>query len=53
LLVGSGATADSVADLLDQVDGVIVGTAVEVEGRTANPVDPDRAARFVRAARMH
>ena len=51
LLVGSGATVDSVADLLQQVDGVIVGTDIEIEGRTANPVDPDRAARFVRAAR--
>jgi membrane complex biogenesis BtpA family protein len=51
LLVGSGATADSVAALLEQVDGVIVGTAIEVEGRTANPVDPGRAAEFVNAAR--
>jgi hypothetical protein len=51
LLVGSGATTDSVAELLEQVDGVIVGTAIEVDGHTANPVDPDRAARFVRAAR--
>ncbi|MFZ0493015.1 MAG: BtpA/SgcQ family protein [Acidimicrobiia bacterium] len=51
LLVGSGATADSVVDLLEHVDGVIVGTAIEVDGRTANPVDPRRAAEFVRAAR--
>jgi membrane complex biogenesis BtpA family protein len=51
LVVGSGATADTVATLLERVDGVIVGTAIEVDGRTANPVDPRRAAALVSAAR--
>jgi len=51
LLVGSGATVDSVADLLSIADGVIVGTALKKRGRTSNPVDPARVARFVEKAR--
>lgn len=51
LLVGSGATVDSVHDLLEAADGVIVGTALKIEGRTLAAIDPDRARAFVRAAR--
>ena len=51
LLVGSGATARTVAGLLEHADGVIVGTAVKRGGRTTARVDPKRARAFVRAAR--
>lgn len=51
LLVGSGVTVDTVATMLEVMDGVIVGTAIEADGRTANPIDPDRATEFVKAAR--
>ncbi len=51
LLVGSGATLESLADLLRVADGVIVGTAIKVGGLTTAPVDAERAAAFVRAAR--
>ena len=51
LLVGSGATADTVRAILDLCDGVIVGTSIKRAGRTAGPVDPARAAAFIRAAR--
>lgn len=51
VLVGSGATTESVADLLRHADGVIVGTALKQGGLTTAPVDPDRAAAFVAAAR--
>jgi len=51
LLVGSGANADNVADLLSIADGVIVGTSLKKAGRTTNAVDPARVARFVRRAR--
>ncbi|HET7873896.1 MAG TPA: BtpA/SgcQ family protein [Methylomirabilota bacterium] len=51
LLVGSGVTADTVAELLSVADGVIVGTAVKRGGRLADPVDPDRVRRIVQAAR--
>lgn len=50
LLVGSGASADTIAELLTIADGAIVGTAVKVDGVTTNPIDPDRARRFVAAA---
>jgi uncharacterized protein len=51
IVVGSGATPDSIAGLLGVADGVIVGTWVKRDGRTANPVDPARAAALARAAR--
>ncbi len=51
LLVGSGATADTLADLLARADGVIVGTSVKRGGVTTAPVDLRRARSFVRAAR--
>ncbi len=50
LLVGSGATRDTVGRILGMADGVIVGTAVKQEGRTDAPVDPERARRFAEAA---
>jgi membrane complex biogenesis BtpA family protein len=49
--VGSGATADNIRSLLAIADGAIVGTAIKQDGRTTAPVDPARAAAFVRAAR--
>lgn len=51
LLVGSGATPETVADLLSVADGVIVGTSLKRDGRLANPVDVDRVRRLVAAAR--
>ena len=50
VLIGSGATEATVADLLQVASGVIVGTALKVDGVTTNPVDPSRAAAFVKAA---
>jgi hypothetical protein len=49
--VGSGVTAENVREVLAASDGVIVGTALKEGGRTANPVDGDRALRFVERAR--
>ena len=51
LLVGSGVTWDSAADLLALADGLIVGTAVKRGGVLQNPVDPERVRRVVEAAR--
>lgn len=50
LYVGSGATADNVARLLDHADGIIVGTAAKVDGLVSNPVDVRRAQAIVDAA---
>jgi membrane complex biogenesis BtpA family protein len=51
LLVGSGVTPDTVAELLSIADGVIVGTFVKRDGNVSHPVDPDRVRRLVAAAR--
>ena len=52
-LVGSGVTSDNVGDILAVVDGVIVASALKVDGRWWNAVDPERANRFVdRAASL-
>lgn len=51
LLVGSGATAETVAELLSVADAVIVGTGVKRDGRLPNPVDVDRVRRLTAAAR--
>ena len=53
LLVGSGVTPDSVAELLSVADGAIVGTFLKRDGRLGNPVDPDRVKRLVEAAHGH
>lgn len=51
LLVGSGATAETAADLLAVADGLIVGTSVKRDGVVGNPVDAARVRRLVEAAR--
>ncbi|MEZ4267103.1 MAG: BtpA/SgcQ family protein [Myxococcota bacterium] len=51
VLLGSGVSADSVAELLAKADGVIVGTALKVDGVTTAAVDPERARAFIAAAR--
>jgi len=48
--VGSGATADTIAEILSIGDGAIVGSATKIDGIATNPVDPERAAAIVRAA---
>jgi predicted TIM-barrel enzyme len=50
--VGSGVTSDTVADCLAAgADGVIVGTALKRDGETENPVETERVADLVDAAR--
>ncbi|HEU4368567.1 MAG TPA: BtpA/SgcQ family protein [Methylomirabilota bacterium] len=51
LLVGSGVTPETVADLLSVADAVIVGTSLKRDGRVTGPVDPERVRRLVQAAR--
>jgi membrane complex biogenesis BtpA family protein len=51
LLVGSGASPETVAELLSVADAVIVGTSIKRDGRLANPVDVERVRRLVVAAR--
>jgi hypothetical protein len=49
--VGSGATPDTAAALLQVADGIIVGTSVKHDCITAAPVDEKRAAMLVQSAR--
>ena len=51
ILVGSGTQVETVSELLRLCDGVIVGKHIKEQGRLDRPVDPARAAAFVRAAR--
>lgn len=55
VLANTGVKHDSVADVLAVADGVIVGSALKVDGDTWLPVDADRALDFmdrVRATRI-
>lgn len=49
IVVGSGASPESLPELLEHATAVIVGSALKKDGFWANPVDPDRAATFVAA----
>jgi len=46
ILIGSGSTDQSAAELLKFADGLIVGTWLKVDGVLANPIDPERVARL-------
>lgn len=50
VFVGSGATAETVAALLNIATGVIVGSSLKENGDPDRPIDPQRAATFARAA---
>jgi len=47
VLAGSGVTPETVGDILDTIDGAIVGTALKRGGETTAPVDADRVAALV------
>jgi uncharacterized protein len=51
VLLNTGARADTIAEYLQIADGCIVGSDLKVDGYTWNPVDRERAVRFVDAAR--
>ena len=51
ILMGSGTTADNVAEFLQYADGAIVGTALKVDGIAENPVDVERVKKYMEAVR--
>jgi uncharacterized protein len=56
ILLGSGTTAENIADFLRYADGAIVGSSLKVDGIAENPVDVERVRRYmaaVRAVRRH
>lgn len=50
IFAGSGVTADTVGELLEVADGVIVGTSLKEDGEVSNPVSKRRVAELVAAA---
>lgn len=51
VLVGSGVNQNNVTSILSRVDGVIVASALKLDGVWWNPVDPVRVRDFMVAAR--
>ncbi|MEX2671545.1 MAG: BtpA/SgcQ family protein [Phycisphaeraceae bacterium] len=49
VLVGSGVTAESIADYRGKTDGYIVGTGVKVEGKAEHAVDSGRVRELIKA----
>lgn len=50
VLVGSGVTVETAAEILGAADGVIVGTALKEGGEVTAPVDPERTRLLVERA---
>lgn len=51
VLLNTGARPETIGEMLAIVDGCIVGSSLKIDGHTWNPVDRDRAHRFVDAAK--
>ena len=47
ILMGSGTTAENVAEFLRYADGAIVGSSLKVDGVMENPVDVERVRRYM------
>ncbi len=51
VVANTGVRAERIAEIFRVANGAIVGTSLKRDGITWNPVDPDRARRFMDAAR--
>ena len=51
ILMGSGTTADNIADFLRYADGAIVGSSLKVDGVAENPVDLARVRQYMAAVK--
>ena len=51
ILMGSGTTAENIAEFFQYADGAIVGSSLKVDGVTENPVDVERVRRYMAAVR--
>lgn len=49
VMVGSGVTSESLPDLRNRANGVIVGSALKIDGHWENELDPERIRRFIEA----
>ena len=52
VLIGSGASWENIAKLMQAADGVIVSSSLKRHGRRELPIDPNRVNQFVEAARQ-
>ena len=50
IFANTGVNAQTVAKTLEMADGVISGSAMKIDGKTFNPVDPKRVIELVQAA---
>jgi membrane complex biogenesis BtpA family protein len=51
ILMGSGTTAENIADFMQYADGAIVGSSLKVDGVAENPVDLERVRHYMAAVR--
>jgi len=51
VLVGTGVTPENVGSMLPVADGAIVASSLKIDGRTLNPVDPERVHALMGAVR--
>jgi len=51
VLLNTGAKQENIAQYLSAADGVIVGSSLKVDGKTWNPVDPQRVKAFMDTVR--
>lgn len=49
IFINTGARRENIAQLICHADGVIVGSSLKVDGKTWNPVDPERVKAFMDA----
>ena len=51
ILMGSGTTAENIAEFLRYADGAIVGSSLKIDGVAENPVDVERVRRYMTVVR--
>ncbi len=53
VFIGSGASWENIATLMQAADGVIVSSSLKRQGRIEQPIDPNRVSQFVEAAQSN
>ena len=52
VFIGSGATSENIAQLMQAADGVIVASSLKRHGKITEPIDPIRVSQFIESARQ-
>jgi uncharacterized protein len=52
VFIGSGASWENIATLMQAADGVIISSSLKRQGRIEQPIDPNRVSQFVEAAQL-